>query len=81
MMVSAPHLLSNSALGRSSLPLVTGYPYGLHAAMLVDSWSDGLCAAILHHGFDNGLRDAMLIEWRMGSLIYSARRWLSLQFV
>jgi len=48
--------------------------------MLVDSCSDSLCAAILHHGFDNGLRDAMLIEWRVGWLIDSTRRRLSLRF-
>jgi len=48
--------------------------------MLVDSCSDGLRAAILHHDFDNGLRDAMLVEWRVGSLIDSARQRLSLPF-
>jgi len=48
--------------------------------MLVDSCSDGLRAAILHHDFDNGLRDAMLVEWRVGSLIDSARQRLSLRF-
>ena len=46
--------------------------------MLVDSCSDSLHAAILHHDFDNGLRDAMLVEWRVGSLIDSARQQLSL---
>jgi len=48
--------------------------------MLVDSYSNGLRAAILHHGFDNGLRDAMLVEWHVGSLIDSAHQRLSLQF-
>ena len=79
-MVCVQYLSSNSTSGRLSLPLVAGYPYGLDTAMLVDSCSDGLCAAILHHGFDNGLRNTMLIEWRVGSLIDSARRRLSLWF-
>ena len=79
-MVCTPHLSSNSTSGRSLLPLVAGYPYGLDAAMLIDSCSDGFCTAILHHGFDNGLRNTMLIEWRMGSLIDSARQRLFLRF-
>jgi len=48
--------------------------------MLVDSCSDGLRAAILHHDFDKGLRDAMLVEWHVGSLIDSTRQQLSLRF-
>jgi len=48
--------------------------------MLVDSCSDGLHAAILHHGFDNGLRDTMLVECLVGSLIDSAHQRLSLRF-
>ena len=71
---------SNGAWDRSSIPLIDGYPYSLSDAMLIDSCSDGLHAAIIHHDFDNGLRDAMHVEWRVGSLIDSARQRLSLRF-
>jgi len=45
--------------------------------MLVYSFDDGLRATILLDGFDNALRDTMLVEWRIGSLIGFARRRLS----
>jgi len=48
MTVCAPQL-SNSVLDRASLPVVDGYPNGLHAAMLV-------------YGFDHGLRAAILLD-------------------
>jgi len=60
--VCATPCSSNCGSDLSSIPPVGRYRYGLHAAMLVNSFHDGLRATMLVDSFHDGLRAALVVQ-------------------